>query len=80
MKGMKSVFNDDNFCILGGGNLRWVAKKLLHVDGLISAQGGTATVYTHGAGSGGSLLLEVTNMTGLYFKCHFPQRVHRIVK
>ena len=38
--------------------------KHLHVDGLISAQGGTATTYRHGAGSGGSLLLEVTNMTG----------------
>ena len=59
--------------IAGGGSLRWIVKKLLHVDGLISAQGGSVTNYWQGTGSGGSVLFEVTNMTGLFLACHFSQ-------
>lgn len=35
------------------------------MDGLITAQGDKATGYAQGAGSGGSFLFEVTNMTGM---------------
>ena len=58
------------FLLVGGGSLRWIVKKHLHVDGLISAQGGKQPYYSPGAGSGGSILLELTNLTGEYLNCN----------
>ncbi|KAK3755992.1 hypothetical protein QZH41_003345 [Actinostola sp. cb2023] len=47
----------------GGGCLLLRTSKLLHLDGLISASGHSATSLS-GGGSGGSVLIETTNMTG----------------
>lgn len=47
----------------GGGSLWWQVGKLIHLDGLISSKGQSAT-STSGGGSGGSVLVETTNITG----------------
>lgn len=64
---------------VGGGSLRWIVKKHLHLDGLISAQGDRTTGYWQGAGSGGALLFEVTNMTGLSLKSKILKRFEIII-
>ena len=48
----------------GGGQLLWVAAKRLELNGLISARGENATGADAGGGSGGSILVQTTNMTG----------------
>ena len=58
--------HDNQHCYLlftGGGCLLLRTSKLLHLDGLISASGHSATSLS-GGGSGGSVLIETTNMTG----------------
>ena len=47
----------------GGGALRWQVGKHLHLDGLISSQGKSGSGHS-GGGSGGSVLVETTNITG----------------
>ena len=49
--------------ISGGGALRWQVGKYLHLDGLISSQGKSGSGHS-GGGSGGSVLVETTNITG----------------
>ncbi len=48
---------------LGGGSLWWQVGKLIHLDGLISSKGQGGSNYG-GGGSGGSVLVETTNITG----------------
>lgn len=50
-------------CFSGGGSLWWQVGKLIHLDGLISSKGQTGS-STSGGGSGGSVLVETTNITG----------------
>ena len=47
----------------GGGSLWWQVGKHIHLDGLISSKGQGATSNS-GGGSGGSVLVETTNITG----------------
>ena len=53
------------YLFVGGGALRWIVSKNLHLDGLITAKGenGKTSGYS-GGGSGGSILIETVNMTG----------------
>ncbi|KAK3724602.1 hypothetical protein QZH41_005193 [Actinostola sp. cb2023] len=48
----------------GGGCLLWVISKEFHLDGLVTARGQDATNSHGGGGSGGSVLVEVMNITG----------------
>ena len=48
----------------GGGQLLWEVGKRLELNGLISARGGSGTGRHAGGGSGGSILIKTTNMTG----------------
>lgn len=51
------------YCLSGGGALWWQVGKHIHLDGLISSKGTSGSGYS-GAGSGGSVLVETTNITG----------------
>lgn len=42
----------------------WDISKLLHLDGLITARGQDALGSYGGGGSGGSILVDVMNITG----------------
>ncbi|PIK61107.1 Tenascin-X [Apostichopus japonicus] len=48
----------------GGGFLHWKIGKLIHLNGVLSANGEAASSTNAGGGSGGSILLEATNFTG----------------
>lgn len=49
---------------VGGGCLLWVISKQFHLDGLITARGQDALDSYGGGGSGGSVLVDVMNITG----------------
>lgn len=48
----------------GGGQLLWKVGKRLELNGFLYARGGNGTGASSGGGSGGSILIETTNMTG----------------
>lgn len=48
----------------GGGQLLWNVGKRLELNGYLYARGGNGTGINAGGGSGGSILIETTNMTG----------------
>ena len=48
----------------GGGSLLWVAAGLIQINGLLSANGFQGSGINAGGGSGGSILIKATNMTG----------------
>ena len=48
----------------GGGYLHWKVGKLLEMNGLLAARGLNGTGSNAGGGSGGSILVETTNITG----------------
>ena len=48
----------------GGGTLLWVVGKFLQINGLLSANGANGTGINAGGGSGGSILIKTTNMSG----------------
>ena len=48
----------------GGGQLLWEVGKRLELNGLLSARGGNGVGSHAGGGSGGSILIKTTNMTG----------------
>lgn len=48
----------------GGGVLAWKVSKRFQLNGLLSARGTNAVGLNGGGGSGGSILIETTNMTG----------------
>ena len=48
----------------GGGSLLWVVGALLQINGLLSANGLDGSGVNSGGGSGGSILIKTTNMTG----------------
>ncbi|XP_078490825.1 uncharacterized protein LOC144746995 isoform X2 [Ciona intestinalis] len=48
----------------GGGYLHWKVGKLLELNGILRASGGNALGPNAGGGSGGSILIETTNVTG----------------
>lgn len=48
----------------GGGQLLWKIGKMLELNGFLYARGENGTGVNAGGGSGGSILIETTNMTG----------------
>lgn len=48
----------------GGGYLLWIVGRHLEVNGLVSAKGLDGTGTNAGGGSGGSIFIKTTNMTG----------------
>ena len=48
----------------GGGYLMWVVGRHLEVNGLVTAKGLSGLGTNAGGGSGGSIFIETTNMTG----------------
>lgn len=48
----------------GGGVLDWKVSQRFELNGLLSARGTNASGLNGGGGSGGSILIETTNMTG----------------
>ena len=48
----------------GGGHLTWQVSQYLELNGILSAKGGNGAGLNAGGGSGGSILIFVTNMTG----------------
>lgn len=47
-----------------GGLLHWIVGKLVHINGYISASSQNSPSKNAGGGSGGSVLIEATNLTG----------------
>ena len=48
----------------GGGSLHWRVGQTLELDGVVSLKGFSGVGSNSGGGSGGSLLIECTNITG----------------
>ena len=48
----------------GGGKLFWDVADLIEVDGLLAAYGDSGTGVDAGGGSGGSIFIQTTNITG----------------
>lgn len=48
----------------GGGKIFWFVAKRLQINGLLSCDGTTAEGTNAGGGSGGSIFIKTTNMTG----------------
>ena len=48
----------------GGGYLMWTVGRHLKINGLVTAKGGNGSGTNAGGGSGGSIFIKTTNMTG----------------